>query len=52
MVLGCIEDMQRGSIIPPLRSGVRDSVQVREAVKKCKAILKDIEVSRSSLVAW
>ena len=52
MVLGSVGDIQRGSIVPPLHSGVRDSVQVGEAVKKGKAVFKDGEVSWSSLDDW
>ena len=49
MVLGSGGDIQRGSIVPPLHSGVRgNSVLIREAVKKGKAIFKDSEVSWSS----
>ena len=52
MVLGSIEDIQQDSIIPPLHSGGRDSVQVSEAVEKGKVVFKDSKVSWSSLVDW
>ena len=52
MVLGSVGDIQWGSIVPPLHSGVRGSVQVGEAVKKGKPIFKDSEVSWSSLDDW
>ena len=46
MVLGGVGDIQWGSIVPPLHSG--NSVQIREAVEKGKAVFKDSEVSWSS----
>ena len=52
MVLGSVGDIQRGSIVPQLHSGVGDSVQVGEAVKKGKAVFKGGEVSWSSLDDW
>ena len=52
MVLGGVGDIQWGSIVPPLHSGVSDNVQVRKAVKKGKVIFIDSEVSWSSLDDW
>ena len=44
MVLGGVGDIQRGSIVPPLHSGVRDSVQAREAVKKERPYSKTVRL--------
>ena len=52
MVLGSVGDVQQGSIVPPLHSGVRDSVQVGEAVKKGKPVFIDTEVRWLSLDHW
>ena len=52
MVLGSVGDIQWGSIVPPLHSGVRDSVQVGEAVKKGNPIFIDTEVRWLSLDHW
>ena len=49
MVLVGVGDIQWGSIVPPLDSGVRDSIQVGETVKKGKSLLKDSEIHWGSL---
>ena len=52
MVLGSVGDIQQGSIVPPLHSGVRDNVQVGEAVKNGKPVFIDTEVRWLSLDDW
>ena len=52
MVLGRVGDVQWGSIVHPLHSGVRESVHVGEAVKKGKAVYIDTEVRWLSLDHW
>ena len=44
MVLAGVGDIQWDTIVPPLHGGVRDSVQIGEAVKKGKSLLIDSEV--------
>ena len=46
MVLAGVRDIQWDTIVPPLYGGVRDSVQIGEAVEKGKSLLKDSEVHR------
>ena len=44
MVLGSVGDIQQGSIVPPLHSGMRDSVQVGKQSKKASPFSKTVRL--------